>query len=283
MEERQWLNKNNIISFLLILLIVVIVIVTKISIDKVEEQEALEKIENTVETPDYEAEVEVEKPVKTDVTWQEYNTTIYEIETNNVGRYDFNYIENILEENVKTTGEAKLTFSKDTSEVAEVFDTSCFIDYNGIWYPDEGLVILISKVDVEKSDDFVKDLRDFTTKMAEKLQGTGLSHLYTDYKHTVSNGYNVIMICDNSDIAFRKVRNYMVIEDELAVKEYTDKFYIENDGIFYKEGMKDLDAMGITNKNNEENIEENLGQLPGNITDLEMYENTEEVEESTEE
>ena len=162
---------------------------------------------------------------------------VYNIEINNTDRYDFDYIEKILRENVKS--EAELVFGDTTG-----FNSEYFNECHSIWYPDKCTIIMIAKIKEDKSNDFVNEMREFNGAQVKRLSGTGLSYLFSDFKHTVVNGYTIYMVCDNADVALKKVINYMQVEDELAVKEYTDKYYTTDDGAFLKESAK-IETSGV--------------------------------------
>lgn len=260
MEQKPIFTKYNIISFILIFVIIAVVIIAKISIDKVEEQEASNNINNIV-VDEKEYDIVVDNPtVKPDVTWNDYNETIYNIETNNSGRYDFDYIEKILQEQVKYDSETVTMEFKNDAYEDGVFSSLYFKEYNSIWYPDQGLAIVIAKTkDSDASDNFIKDMRKFVEDKSKSLYGTGLSYLYTDYQYTSVNGYSIFMVCDNASVAMRKVINYMQVEDELAIRDYTDKYYTTDDGAFLRE--EEI----VLPEENKSDIDKDLGQLPGNI------------------
>ena len=287
MDKKPIFTKHNIITFLLLLVIVAVVVVTKISINKIEEQEKYVP-QDTVVNNDINDYIEEDRGPKPDVTMQEYNTTIYDIEKDNEKRYDFDYIEKIIKENVKyNPEEIDINFSNASFTENGGLSPSYFKDYHGIWYPDNGVVIIIAKLNPDKSNNFVEDIREFAKNKSEQLQGTGLSYLYNDMQHTVVNGYNLVVICDNASVVIKKVSNYMRVEDELAIREYTDKYYVTEDGAFLRE---EEIVIPETDDTTSIDVDKDLGQLPGNIQGIEEpdltignnEDTTEAVEDTTE-
>lgn len=239
MENKRF-TKYHFISMLLILVVLITIIVSyllihKAKLDELNKSVVVEKIE---EETDKSAEIQSDY-VEPDLTIEQYTSKVYEIELDNLNRYEVSEMNKIIQRNVKAPEEVVLELKDITDSTVKGASSDDFDYYKAVFYPDDATIILIYKLKTgSQLNNFVNDLRTFIDNKYNAMTDDTYKAIYKYYYEIAYNGFTVTAICDNAEVVANDLISYMINKDTESIEEFTSKYEVNEYGAYLKEEEK---------------------------------------------
>lgn len=274
--ERRKITMYNIWVGLLIIVLIATIAVSIVAVikDKSKDTESETVIAESTETIQMDTTEDYEKP---DLTLEEYNSKIYEIEADNANRYDIDSMNKIIQRDVKAPTEEVVLELKDyDSTTIDLFNKAWFNDIKAIYYPYDATIIMIYNLKLEYDAELENELDTFIDSKQRALDNDTYKAIYKYYNKSAYNNYTVLAICDNSEVIVNDIISYMENQDKKAVYKFTSKYELTEHGAYKKDNTDEEESTGQLEST--ETIYSNIEESKEANTEA----NTENIEENSE-
>ena len=271
MEKREF-TRFHLIMIIAAIVGILTIIWTVVAIRNIkikEAEEVLKKVD-VIEVVEEKQEEEllpegVEEP---DFTPNEFESQKLQIQLDNTVRYNIDELNSIINELVECKdadgNNIELSLSADNSLEEALITKDMYEKCLSVWLPKNNCVILIFEIGNNSPGDVTNNIREYFNFMERSSSNNDTINTYRHYETFSYSGYTVYLACNNALDLSTAIQNYMINKDNQAVLDF--------------ESLYDVNEYGAYLKDTEE--ENDLGTLPENIEDVEVYEETLETEEN---
>lgn len=223
---------------------------------KVEVTEPVEVIDENIEEP--ELPEDMKEP---DLTLREYNIEKYKIESGNIGRYNTEELNQLINSMVNVQDEngnkVELKISTDNSLTDALITDDMYEECLSVWQPKNDCVIVLVRSNLDNLSAVTSKLRDYFSFLERSASNNKTINTFRYFETFSYNSYSVFLACDNAMDLSAAVQEYMVNLDNKAVKEFEDLYELTEYGAYLKETEEETEET--------EPIEETYGEIQGSV------------------